>query len=181
LTTRASARSNTALFRIAPNGDQADLSAFEDTASAAAWLSRAQPHARRTRSAAHAPGPRTPPYRTVAASAKRFGFDASRRLKDKARFDRLLRSGERRSVHGYTFFFERRSDGAPRLGLLVTRKHALRASERNRIKRCIREAFRLEQERLGALDLLVRPPYGAKPGRAMIRCMRRLLLNAFTS
>ena len=37
--------------------------------------------------------------------------------------------------------------------MLVSRRHATRAVERNRIKRCIREAFRLEREGLGALDL----------------------------
>ncbi len=45
---------------------------------------------------------------------------------------------------------------------------------RNRIKRCIREAFRLEQAGLGALDVLVRPPYGAKPGAAMVGRLREL-------
>ena len=45
---------------------------------------------------------------------------------------------------------------------------------RNRIKRCIREAFRLEQASLGALDVLVRPPFGAKPGRAMLERLREL-------
>ena len=45
---------------------------------------------------------------------------------------------------------------------------------RNRIKRCIREAFRLEQEKLGALDLLVRPPYVVHPGADMIRNLRDL-------
>jgi ribonuclease P protein component len=87
----------------------------------------------------------------------------------------LLREGERRSAHGYTFYFERRAGGNARLGLLVTRKHAARASERNRIKRCIREAFRLEQERLGPVDLLVRPPYGIKPSSQMISRLRELL------
>jgi ribonuclease P protein component len=76
---------------------------------------------------------------------------------------------------GYTFYLERRAAGGPRLGLLVTRKHASRASERNLIKRCIREAFRLEQERLGALDVLVRPPYGIKPSGEMILRLRSLL------
>jgi ribonuclease P protein component len=89
----------------------------------------------------------------------------------------LLREGTRRSVGGYTFFVERRDAGGPRLGLLVTRKHAARASDRNRIKRCIREAFRLEQERLGPVDLLVRPPYGIKPSSQMILRLRGLLLN----
>ena len=45
---------------------------------------------------------------------------------------------------------------------------------RNRIKRCIREAFRLEQRGLGALDVLVRPPFGARPGVAMLRQLREL-------
>ena len=76
---------------------------------------------------------------------------------------------------GYTFYMERRDTGRPRLGILVSRRHAAAATERNRIKRCIREAFRLEQEKLGALDLLVRPPYGLRPGADMIRALRDLL------
>ena len=81
---------------------------------------------------------------------------------------------------GYTFYLESRNAGGPRLGLLVTRKHAARATERNRIKRCLREAFRLEQERLGPLDVLVRPPYGVKPSAEMIRRVRAIMasLNA---
>ena len=76
---------------------------------------------------------------------------------------------------GYTFYLESRNAGAPRLGLLVTRQHASRASERNRIKRCIREAFRLEQAGLGPVDVLVRPPYGIKPSAQMILRLRGLL------
>lgn len=45
------------------------------------------------------------------------------------------------------------------------------------MKRCIREAFRLEQASLGAVDLLVRPPYGARGSAAMLRTLRQLLLK----
>jgi ribonuclease P protein component len=76
---------------------------------------------------------------------------------------------------GYTFFLQRREAGEPRLGLLVTRQHAARAVARNRIKRCVREAFRLEQEHLGPLDVLVRPPLGVKASPEMIRRLRELL------
>jgi ribonuclease P protein component len=76
---------------------------------------------------------------------------------------------------GYTFYVERRNAGAARLGLLVTRQHAPRAVERNRIKRCVREAFRLEQARLGPVDVLVRPPYGIKASAEMILSLRQLL------
>ena len=70
---------------------------------------------------------------------------------------------------------ERRDAGLPRLGILVSKKHAARAVDRNRIKRCIREAFRLEQEALGPIDLLIRPPYGIRPTRNMITRLRELL------
>ena len=48
---------------------------------------------------------------------------------------------------------------------------------RNRIKRCIREAFRLEQAGLGAIDVLVRPPLGARPGVAMLDRLRALFVE----
>jgi ribonuclease P protein component len=69
---------------------------------------------------------------------------------------------------------ERRRDGPPRLGILVSRRHAALATDRNRIKRCIREAFRLEQASLAGLDVLVRPPYGAQGSAAMIGRLRTL-------
>jgi ribonuclease P protein component len=56
--------------------------------------------------------------------------------------------------------------------MLISRKHSARAVVRNGLKRCIREAFRLERENLGPLDVLVRPPYGAKPSADMIRRLR---------
>jgi len=101
-------------------------------------------------------------------------LDAERRLRRKADFERLLRQGARRTVEGYTFYLTARESGAPRLGLLVSRKHSPRAVERNRIKRCIREAFRHSQGALGALDVLVRPPYGVKGSRDMILRLRQV-------
>jgi ribonuclease P protein component len=86
-----------------------------------------------------------------------------------------MRQGKRRNLAGYTFFLEQREDGKPRLGMLVTRKHAAAATDRNRIKRCIREAFRLEQEALGPVDLLVRPPFDVRPTAQMITRLRELL------
>ena len=108
------------------------------------------------------------------AKRARFGFGADRRLANKADFERLLREGSRRTRSGYTFFVSMRAAGPPRLGILITRKHAAKATVRNRIKRCIREAFRLEQGGLGAMDVLVRPPFGARPGVVMLERLREL-------
>ena len=77
-------------------------------------------------------------------------------------------------MDGYTFYVARRDTGSARLGMLVSRRHAAGAVQRNRIKRCIREAFRLEQESLGGIDVLVRPPYGVRPSPAMIQRLREI-------
>jgi ribonuclease P protein component len=101
-------------------------------------------------------------------------------LRRKAQFEHLLRRGQRRTAAGYTFYFARRPSGQPRLGILISRKHAAQATDRNRIKRCIREAFRLEQQHLGSIDLLVRPPYGWRESGHGLAHLRKLLcgLNA---
>lgn len=61
--------------------------------------------------------------------------------------------------------------------MLISRRHSARAVVRNGLKRCIREAFRLERERLGPLDILVRPPYGARPSAQMIAQLREVLVR----
>ncbi|HXR59675.1 MAG TPA: ribonuclease P protein component [Burkholderiales bacterium] len=102
------------------------------------------------------------------------GLGQDKRLARKSDFERLLREGARRTRSGYLFCLAPRTEGPPRLGILISRKHAAKATIRNDIKRCIREAFRHEQARLGALDVLVRPPYGARPGREMRERLRVL-------
>lgn len=180
LTTRRCASSNTALFRTRSNGNQADLPALENAPRPAPWISRAQPHGGRAQGVAQPPGPWPAAARAIGVAGavkQRFGLDAFRRVGQKAVFERLLRSGTRRSVGGYVFYYEHRVAGPPRLGILISRKHAASAVQRNRIKRCIREAFRLEQHSLGAVDLLVRPPYGGRGSSEMARTLRKLLRN----
>ena len=111
----------------------------------------------------------------AAASGSRSSpFGADRKIAGRSAFEPLLRDGQRRSLSGYIFYLRRRAEGPPRLGILVTRRHAALATERNRIKRCIREAFRLEQDRIGSLDVLVRPPYGVRGSPAMLARLRDL-------
>ncbi len=86
-----------------------------------------------------------------------------------------MRGGTRRTFHGFTFFFSPRPSGPPRLGILISRKHAALAADRNRIKRCIREAFRQAQTELGTLDVLVRPPYGLKASTGTVARLRTCL------
>ena len=87
----------------------------------------------------------------------------------------MLRQGTRLRAGGFTFFLERRVAGRARLGILVSRKHSAAATERNRLKRCIREAFRLEQGRLGPVDVLVRPPERVAASAELMRRLQKLL------
>ena len=47
-----------------------------------------------------------------------------------------------------------------RLGLVVAKKKVRRAHERNRVKRLARESFRLHQQQLEQLDIVVMPKVG---------------------
>ena len=50
--------------------------------------------------------------------------------------------------------------GHPRIGVTISKKRAKRAVDRNRIKRQMRETFRLSQHKLPAFDIVII----AKPG-----------------
>jgi ribonuclease P protein component len=78
-----------------------------------------------------------------------------RRLRRKREFDAAYAQGRRfgNSFFGVTAHVN--SKGWPRLGLAVAVKTAGNGVERNRIRRVIRESFRLHQHEIPALDLVV--------------------------
>jgi ribonuclease P protein component len=73
----------------------------------------------------------------------------------RADFARVTRCGRRVSTRYFLVFLERRDDDGPaRLGITVTRKVGA-AVRRNRIKRLVREWFRLRRAMLGPQDVVV--------------------------
>lgn len=78
---------------------------------------------------------------------------------------------------GFTFIVAPNGAGAARLGVLMSLRVSRLANVRNRVKRCIREAFRLEQQGLAPIDVLVRPPQNIRLERDMLARLR----NAFSS
>ncbi|MBP0049820.1 ribonuclease P protein component [Marinobacterium sp. AK62] len=45
--------------------------------------------------------------------------------------------------------------GHPRIGFVISKKNVRRAVQRNRVRRIIRESFRLHQHQLPALDMII--------------------------
>ncbi|MFZ9708140.1 MAG: ribonuclease P protein component [Steroidobacteraceae bacterium] len=83
------------------------------------------------------------------------GFPASRRVLRKADFDAAYRAGRR---HGNALFtLTARTNGLdhPRLGLAIAARTVGHSVARNRLRRLIRESFRLAQHRLPAADLII--------------------------
>ena len=93
------------------------------------------------------------------ASRERLTFPAQRRLRHKPEFDAAYARG-RRLGNGYFAVTVISNDkSGPRLGLSVGLRIARTSVERNRIRRVIRESFRLNQHALPAVDIVV----GARP------------------
>ena len=46
-------------------------------------------------------------------------------------------------------------DETARLGMAISKKHCRKATQRNRIKRVVRESFRKNQQQLAGLDIVV--------------------------
>ena len=165
---------------------EANLPTLKNQALARSWISHAHAHARwpqgdrgPARQGSQAPlclngivarvTGATPPR-------QRLGFGAERRIRSKAEYDSLLRGGTRRTFAGFTFFVAPNGAGSARLGVVMSLRVSRLANVRNYVKRCIREAFRLEQQALAPIDVLVRPPQNFRPERDMLARLR----NAFS-
>jgi len=112
---------------------------------------------------ARAAAARLPLLEILIASPLRLTLPARLRLRRKGDFDAAYARG-RRLGDGFFAVTVRRNDvGAPRLGLAVAVKVAGGAVSRNRLRRIIRESFRLHQRELPAADLVV----SARPAARM--------------
>jgi ribonuclease P protein component len=68
----------------------------------------------------------------------------------------LLASGRALRRAGVSVQARANALGCPRLGLIIPRRVVPRAVDRNRMRRLLREWFRLNQLHLGSRDILVR-------------------------
>jgi len=82
-------------------------------------------------------------------------FPRRNRLARPSDFSRVFRRSVRSADQFFTVLACPGGEGEPRLGMAVSRKAAGSAVQRNRLKRLIRESFRLHRAGLPAVDLVV--------------------------
>lgn len=83
------------------------------------------------------------------------GFPRQLRLLKPAEFKRVFDEPCCLGSQYLTLLARKNELGHPRLGLAISKKHIKTAVGRNRIKRRIRENFRLHQQAIGDLDIVV--------------------------
>ena len=98
------------------------------------------------------------------------------RLVNKADFDRVFADNQRARTDYVMVMARPNQVGYPRLGMIVAKRLLARAVDRNRVKRCTRESFRLVLQDLPACDFVVRliaKPLPGDEARDLSRTFKR--------
>jgi len=72
-----------------------------------------------------------------------------------AAFGRVFKKATRSRDKLFTVLCRDSKDETARLGMAISKKHCRKATQRNRIKRVVRESFRKNQQQLAGLDIVV--------------------------
>jgi ribonuclease P protein component len=89
------------------------------------------------------------------ASISQASFKRRFRLTGATDFERVFQENQR-SVDGlFTVLYRRNGLGYPRLGMAIAKKQVRSAVARNRLKRLIRESFRVAKIQLSDLDIVI--------------------------
>jgi ribonuclease P protein component len=102
-------------------------------------------------------------------------FTPAQRLHNKSDFDRVYKDARRFADAQFAIFVRPNGGPAARLGLSVAARLIGNAVRRNRIKRLVRESFRLHQHELPAVDIVVNARAGARDADnpAIARCLEK--------
>lgn len=85
-----------------------------------------------------------------------FGFAKSQRLLNAAAFKAVFDQVDHKVSNARILLLTRNNGlSHPRIGLVIAKKNVRLSVQRNRVKRIIRESFRLHQHQLPAVDIIV--------------------------
>lgn len=102
-------------------------------------------------------------------------FTPAQRLHNKSDFDRVYRDAKRFTDALFAVFVHRSGAPGARLGLSIGARVVGNAVRRNRVKRLIRESFRLHQHDLPFVDIVVNARAGARnaDNASIVRSLER--------
>ncbi len=116
-----------------------------------------------------------------------FAFPKAARLLQPAEFEFVFAKAERHSAAGLTVLARANGLSSARLGLAVAKKNIPNASQRNRLRRLVREYFRCHRSQLPACDLIFMARAGsdkldnAAIVAALTRCFGGVIKNSALS
>lgn len=138
-------------------GNEANLPTVSGAPQADAWVSRSHAHARWTRGDPCASREGSRPSRRLSRPPAPARLRLRRRQRlGAADVSAVLKSGRLTRSSRFHLYCLPNALVDPRLALVVPKRFAARAVDRNRIRRLAREAFRQGQAALGARDCVVR-------------------------
>jgi ribonuclease P protein component len=106
-------------------------------------------------------------YRRAGIKASSFlkGFTREERINQPQDFRRVMKFGKRLQSKNFIFFFQENRAGFHRFGMVI-KKEIGPATYRNRIKRYLREFFRLHKHQIrGSLDIVIMSKKGCALNR----------------
>ena len=83
------------------------------------------------------------------------GFSKASRLLGPSQYSTVFKKADFKLSTATILMLISKSVQSPRLGIVVAKKNAKSAVQRNRLKRIIRESFRLRQEEFGTIDMVI--------------------------
>jgi ribonuclease P protein component len=118
----------------------------------------------------------------MARSPRREGFSRRHRFSGQGSFGPALRSPRKLRGESFSINVAEGRAGAARLGVALTRRLVPLATDRNRVKRLVRDVFRRHEVKSRGLDCVValRKPFDASAAPALRAELAKLLdqLNA---
>ena len=114
------------------------------------------------------------PMASGQASLALFMRDA--RLVKPGEFEQVFKENERARTDSLLVMARPNELGHARLGMVIAKRLLPRAVDRNRVKRCVRETFRLQSQDLPACDFVVRliaKPIAGDEARDLARTLKR--------
>ena len=105
-----------------------------------------------------------------------YEFDKTRRLLKKSHYDHVFSKSKKLVSHEFIVFYCDNSVGCSRLGLALSKKMIAKAHDRNRVKRALRETFRINVN-LPAIDIIVLARLGT--GRINSASLNKLLCGVW--